>query len=101
MIKQKQKKLQQNKANYVQMNNARWSAPIHQTAPFTVSIVVICAIVALFLTDLGQDRNGAGREYEGRIDSKLTDQWESLEKQEERMGFRIREEGTNNDLENE
>jgi len=59
MIKQQQKKLQQTKANYVQMNNARWSAPIHQTAPFTVSIVVICTIVALFLTNLGKDRNGA------------------------------------------
>ncbi|MGI9515943.1 MAG: hypothetical protein ACR2NP_02760, partial [Pirellulaceae bacterium] len=59
ITRENEKKLQQAKANYVQMTSDRWNAPIHKVAPFTVALVVISVIVALFLTQLGKDINGA------------------------------------------
>ncbi|MCP4080089.1 MAG: rhomboid family intramembrane serine protease [Planctomycetaceae bacterium] len=58
IMRANEKKLQQAKANRVQMTSDRWTAPIHKTAPFTVTLVVICVIVALFMTNLGEDKDG-------------------------------------------
>ena len=59
LAREQQKKLQQAKSNYVKMAGDRWNAPITKVAPFTVALVAICVIVALFLTQLGQDQDGA------------------------------------------
>lgn len=59
IAREKEKKLQEAKANYVQMTTDRWNAPITKVAPFTVALIAICAVVGLFLTNLGKDHHGS------------------------------------------
>jgi GlpG protein len=59
IAREREKKLQAAKGNYVQMTGDRWNAPITKVAPFTVALVVLSVIVALFLTGLGNDTDGA------------------------------------------
>lgn len=59
IVREKEKKLQEVKANQIQMTGDRWNAPITKVAPFTVALVAVCVVVSLFMTQMGKDRDSA------------------------------------------
>ncbi len=56
--RQKARQQQQARSQQIHMAGDRWNAPIHKVAPLTVTLVVICGVVAL-MTDFGDDAQGA------------------------------------------
>ncbi|MGI9519327.1 MAG: rhomboid family intramembrane serine protease [Pirellulaceae bacterium] len=56
IARQQEKKLQEVRANQMQMNE-RWNAPITKAAPLTIAMIVICVIVSL-ITNFGDSISG-------------------------------------------
>ena len=59
IVREKEQRLKEVKANQIQITNDRWNAPITKVAPFTVALVAVCAFVSLFLTGVGEDRDSS------------------------------------------